>query len=69
MIQDTGTCTVLNDDDEAGRYAKSRILRSAGYQVVESETGADALRLTRELLPSLVLLDVKLPDMNGLDQE
>ena len=51
MIQDTGTCIVIIVD-KVGRYAKSRILRSAGYQVVESETGADALRLTRELLPT-----------------
>src|SRR5688572_32652809 len=37
--------TVLNvDDSEARRYAKSRILKRGGYQVIESETGAEALR-------------------------
>ena len=58
--------TVLNvDDNEARRYAKSRILKRGGYQVIESETGAEALRVVKEFQPSLVLLDVKLPDTTG----
>ncbi len=59
---------ILNvDDDEGGRYAKSRILRRAGYQVVDAGTGADTLRLVKEAAPQLVLLDVMLPDMNGIN--
>jgi Signal transduction histidine kinase len=59
--------TILNvDDHDAGRYAKSRILQLAGYRVVEASTGADALRLVREAKPQLILLDVKLPDVNGI---
>jgi two-component system, sensor histidine kinase len=59
--------TILNvDDHDAGRYAKSRILELAGYRVVEAGTGADALRLVREAKPQLILLDVKLPDVNGI---
>ena len=58
--------TVLNvDDNEARRYAKSRILKRGGYQVIESETGTEALRVVKELHPKLVLLDVKLPDITG----
>ena len=58
--------TILNvDDHDAGRYAKSRILKMAGYRVVEACTGADALRLIREAKPQLILLDVKLPDVDG----
>ena len=60
--------TILNvDDDEAGRYAKSRILKRAGYNVIESDKGADTLKLVLSERPQLVLLDVMLPDMNGLD--
>jgi signal transduction histidine kinase len=59
--------TILNvDDHDAGRYAKSRILELAGYRVVEAATGADAMRLVREAKPQLILLDVKLPDVNGI---
>jgi PAS domain S-box-containing protein len=60
--------TILNvDDSDAARYAKSRILQRAGYQVVEAATGADTLRLVSEVRPELVLLDIKLPDANGLE--
>jgi PAS domain S-box-containing protein len=58
---------VLNVDDTAEtRYNKTRILRHAGYEVVECTTGGEALRLLRELPPDVVLLDVRLPDMSGL---
>jgi signal transduction histidine kinase len=66
MINPSPEYTILNvDDHDAGRYAKSRILQLAGYQVVEAATGADALRLIREAKPQLILLDVKLPDVDG----
>jgi signal transduction histidine kinase len=59
---------VLNCDDTVEtRYTKSRVLRQAGYEVLECDTGGEALRKTRELMPDLVLLDVQLPDMSGLD--
>ena len=59
---------ILNVDDTAPMlYAKTRVLRAAGFTVHEAQTGADALKLLHELRPAVVLLDVKLPDMNGLD--
>jgi signal transduction histidine kinase len=60
--------TILNvDDTEAMRYQKTRVLRAAGYQVVEAGTGARALQLAGEMLPDLILMDVRLPDMSGID--
>src|SRR5262245_4048058 len=60
--------TVLNvDDHEAGRYARTRALRNAGFDVLEATTGADALNLVKEKRPQLVLLDINLPDMTGYD--
>jgi len=59
---------IINCDDTVEtRYTKTRVLRQAGYEVVECGTGQDALQKTRELMPALVLLDVQLPDMSGLD--
>ncbi|HZW20192.1 response regulator [Noviherbaspirillum sp.] len=59
---------ILNvDDTEAARYAKTRILVRAGFEVIEAETGADALELAESRRPALVLLDVKLPDINGFE--
>jgi signal transduction histidine kinase len=55
------------DDDDAARYVKSRILKLAGFEVLEAANGAAAMRLIHERPPDLVLLDVKLPDVNGRD--
>jgi len=59
---------ILNvDDTAASRYLKSRTLRLAGFQVHEGCTGEEALRRVAELKPDVVLLDVRLPDMSGID--
>ena len=60
--------TILNiDDDDAGRYAKTRILQRAGYRVVDAGTGMDTFKIARREKPQLILLDVMLPDINGLE--
>src|SRR5688500_1857250 len=60
--------TVLNvDDNPANRYIRSRALRNAGFEVIEAATGQSAITMAREQHPSLLLLDIKLPDMSGLD--
>lgn len=67
-MTEPGSCVILNvDDDPANLYAKSRILKRAGYQVIEAGTGTDALKLVKKARPQLVLLDVKLPDITGLE--
>ena len=64
----SASALLLNvDDDDAARYVKSRILKAAGFEVLEAANGAAALRLIHERSPELVLLDVKLPDINGRD--
>jgi PAS domain S-box-containing protein len=62
------TIRVLNvDDDEAGRYALSRILRTGGFAVTEAATGAEALRFVGTEEPDVIVLDVRLPDMSGFE--
>ena len=59
---------ILNVDDyEASRYARSQMLRRAGFEVLEAGSGAETLRLASERRPDLVLLDVNLPDMDGFE--
>jgi PAS domain S-box-containing protein len=67
-MPDTSQITLLNVDDYApGLYARSRALRQAGFTVLEAATGTEALRLVAEHKPALVLLDVNMPDMSGLE--
>lgn len=59
---------ILNvDDSDGARYAKSRILMRAGFKVIEAASGEEALLKARSETPSLILLDVKLPDINGME--
>ena len=59
---------ILNvDDNDGARYAKTRILTLAGFKVIEGSCGADALTKAKNNSPNLILLDVKLPDINGLE--
>jgi PAS domain S-box-containing protein len=60
--------TVLNvDDNSANRYVKSRVLRTAGFEVIEAATGESALSAAAERHPDLVLLDIRLPDISGIE--
>jgi PAS domain S-box-containing protein len=63
-----GKLKILNvDDDEGSRYAVTRILELAGFEVGEAANGEEALRMARDLHPDLVLLDVNLPDIKGFE--
>jgi PAS domain S-box-containing protein len=63
-----GKPKILNvDDDEGSRYAVTRVLELAGFEVGEAANGEDALRMARDLQPDLVLLDVNLPDIKGFE--
>lgn len=64
---DSKKCILVVDDNDAGRYATTRILKEAGFLVVEATTGHEALILVKEKKPHLVLLDVNLPDISGFD--
>lgn len=61
--------TVLIVDDHAGfRHAARALLEADGYRVVgESATGGEAIAAAELLQPDLVLLDVGLPDVDGIE--
>jgi len=58
---------LLVDDEDTIRLFLEKTLREEGYEALTAATGTEALELTRSELPDLVLLDLKLPDMSGLD--
>jgi PAS domain S-box-containing protein len=55
------------DDNEAERYYVSRVLTRAGFEVQEAENGLDALHLAESGQPALITLDIRLPDVSGLE--
>src|SRR5713226_2114927 len=68
MAQSHGARKVLVvDGDSATREDVRSAVAQDGYQVVEADTGAEGLRQVDALHPSLVLLEVTLPDASGFD--
>jgi signal transduction histidine kinase len=60
--------TILNvNDREQSRYVVSRMLRNAGYRVIEANTGNAAIETVRSAKPDLVVLDIQLPDIDGME--
>ena len=60
---------LIVDDQEPFRMAAHMVVDATdGFEVVgEAETGEDSVRMAEELAPDLVLMDVNLPGINGLD--
>ena len=61
------TKILVVDDDPELLLITSMVLSRGGYEVIEASFGKDALELVRQARPVLVLLDVMLPDMSGLE--
>lgn len=60
--------TILHiEDNEANRYVVARLLQNAGFTVIQAVSGAEGIQLAIEQSPDLVILDVKLPDLDGFE--
>ena len=57
---------LLVDDDRAIRDSLARALDLEGYEVLTAADGAEALRITREVHPDVLVLDVMMPSVDGL---
>ncbi len=55
------------DDEHLIRWSLEQNLNKQGYEVVTAGSGEDALKAIRDEAPDLVLLDIQLPGINGLD--
>ena len=58
---------LIVEDDEKSRRLIRDVLNHQGYETLETDRGEEALDLMREHHPDLVLLDILLPGMSGLD--
>jgi CheY-like chemotaxis protein len=55
------------DDEETYRFIIREMLNDSAYEVVEAGSGLDGLRLTHDLQPDVILLDLRLTDMTGIE--
>jgi CheY-like chemotaxis protein len=58
---------LIVDDDQDTRYVLSLILKSEGYEVITAADGECALAVTAELKPDLIITDISMPRVNGIE--
>ncbi len=68
MIENAESRTALIvDDDPTARFLMKAVLEQLGCRVVEAELGVEGLQQVRDVKPDLLVLDVLMPHMDGLD--
>lgn len=58
---------LIVEDNEKNRKLVRDVLQFKGYETQESENAEEGIRLARERHPALILMDIQLPGMNGID--
>ena len=62
-----GALILIVEDNEKNRKLVRDVLTFKGYEVIETETGEEGVRLAQERRPSLVLMDIRLPGIDGVE--
>ena len=62
----TGALILIVEDNDKNRKLVRDVLTFKGYEVIETETGEEGVRLAQERSPSLVLMDIRLPGIDGV---
>jgi two-component system cell cycle response regulator DivK len=62
-----GKCILVVEDQEDNRRILRDLLGNAGYQLIEAESGEDALAAVMKQRPDLILMDIQLPIMDGYE--
>ena len=61
-----GELILIIEDNEKNRKLVRDVLQVKGYKTIESETAEEGLKLAMEKSPSLILMDIQLPGMDGI---
>ncbi len=61
-----GELILIVEDNEKNRKLERDVLQAKGYRTIEAETGEEGVRLAKEHRPSLVLMDIQLPGIDGI---
>ncbi len=65
-MSDPGVAVVIEDDDDV-RNLLSAVLRQSGFEVHSAPTGRDGVRMVRDVQPTVVTVDLGLPDIDGYE--
>ncbi len=57
---------LITEDNEMNRKLMREVLRVKGYQILETETAEEGIRIAQESRPALILMDLQLPGMDGI---
>jgi two-component system, cell cycle response regulator len=66
-MEETQATILVADDEPVNRALIQRRLQREGYRVLTAQNGTEAVKKTEEALPDLVILDVMMPEMDGMD--
>lgn len=58
-------CVLIVEDDERNLKLVRDVLQAAGFRTLEARAGAEAIVTAEEHLPDVILMDLRLPDMDG----
>ena len=62
----TPTKVLVAEDYDDARDVMALVLQSAGFQVIEAKDGVEALEAARALKPAVIVMDMFMPNMDGL---
>jgi two-component system nitrogen regulation response regulator NtrX len=62
-----GETVLIVDDEESVRKSLADVMRDEGYEVVTAASGREGIDVLAEAQPSIVLLDIAMPDMDGIE--
>ncbi len=63
----SGETILIVDDEESVRKSLADVMRDEGYEIVSAASGREGLDLLNEAQPSLALLDIAMPEMDGIE--
>jgi two-component system cell cycle response regulator DivK len=62
-----GELILITEDHEKNRKLIREVLQVTGYRTLETETAEEGIRIARESRPALILMDLQLPGMDGIE--
>lgn len=62
-----GELILIVEDNEKSRRLLRDILQANSYQTMESDTAEEGIKIAQQSLPALVLMDIQLPGINGIE--